>query len=354
MLAAITYGSHLYGTNGPNSDFDFKAVYLPSFQDLMLGKSLNVKRFRFTKDGKPVGDHDNMPADGYEAEHFTLHKLVKDYLSGQAYAMEFVYAVMQGAHDKHGGSNKSIIEALCLELHHALPHKNVQPMVGFAMKQTFDYVRRGERLNDAKNLLKILNSKFMFYSAATVNANIRLDMPLSRASDDGKSVVTRTLMDEIAEDAGLEIGTSPQNQNKSMRTLKLNGREYLETTSINHLIAAVEKLIDQYGERSTKAGETQYDWKSFSHAVRVYEQVIEHLNSDWITFPRANSDELRDIKEGRWTIEAVKDKLRTLDDTVEFMVSQQSKQDQQYMQERADEILYKYLVKLLVTDKLAN
>jgi hypothetical protein len=227
-------------------------------------------------------------------------------------------------------------------------------MVGFAMKQTFDYVRRGERLNDAKKLLEILDRKFLFYSAANSNANIRLDMPLAHASPDGSGVVTSTLMDEIAAETGLEIGVSPQNQNKSMRTLKLNGREYLETTSINHLIAAVEKLIDQYGERSTKAGETQYDWKSFSHAVRVYDQVIEHLNSDWITFPRANAAELRDIKEGRWTIEAVKDKLRELDDTVEFMVSQQPKQDQKYMQERADEILYKYLVKLLVTDKLAN
>src|SRR5574343_88327 len=95
MLAAITYGSHLYGTNGPSSDFDFKAVYLPTLQDLLLGKAMGVKRCRFTKDGAPVGDHDNMPPDGYEAEHFSIHKLVKDYLSGQAYAMEFVLGVMQ-------------------------------------------------------------------------------------------------------------------------------------------------------------------------------------------------------------------------------------------------------------------
>jgi len=353
VLLAITYGSHLYGTSGPNSDFDFKAVYLPSFKQLLLGKDVGVDRFRYTKDGVAVGDNDTMPADGHEAEHFTIHKLVKDYLSGQAYAMEFVYAVLQGAHNTHGGSNKNAIENLCHELHFSLPHKNVQPMVGFAMKQTFDYVRRGERLNAAKNLLGMLKRKFTFHSEALKNMHIRLDLPLTKFETGNTVPVHFTLMDEIAEEANLTIG-STDNQGKIIRTLELNGREYIETTGITHLITAVEKLVDQYGERSTKAGETRYDWKSFSHAVRVYEQVIEHLTSDWITFPRPNARELKEIKAGEWPIEAVKDKLRDLDDRVQSLVSLQQKRNTRFMQERADEILHKYLMQLLVNDKLSN
>ncbi len=353
VLAAITYGSHLYGTNGPSSDFDFKAVYLPSFKELLLGKTFNVKRVRFTKDGQPVGDHETMPADGYEAEHFSVHKLVKDYLTGQAYAMEFVYAVLQGAHESHGGSNKDAVWALCAELHYAAPHQNVQPMVGFAVKQTFDYVRRGERLNDAKRVLEVLNRKFEFYSAATTNALVRLDLPLSHAQDGEVKIVNRTLLDEIAEETGLEIGVTI-NQGRSTRVLKLNGREYLETTNINHLIAALEKLVESYGDRSTAAGKTQYDWKSFSHAVRVYHQVLEHLNTDWITFPRPETELLKTIKNGEMPIEDVKELLKNLDDEVEFKLSQLEKRDQSVVQERAEEILYKTLMRLLVTDKLTN
>ena len=129
-----------------------------------------------------------------------------------------------------------------------------------------------------------------------------------------------------------------------MRTLKLNGREYLETTTLPHLITAVEKLCDQYGDRSTRASETDVDWKSLSHAVRVYQQVIELLETETVTFPRQNAVELLKIKSGQVPLDDVKMQLQELDDKVNELLKVTTLPEvTQEFRAEVEEILYTWL-----------
>lgn len=321
LLTAITYGSHLYGTSTPTSDFDFKAVYLPALRDLILAKTPKTYRYRFDAEGNPISDHQSMPANGYEAEHTPIQKFIHDFAGGQAYAVETVFAVVQGAHRLHVPNHFSEsrtrfvnFEFLCHYLAKNFIHRNVNGMVGFAMKQTFDYVKRGERLNAARTVLKCLQEVLEF--------DVKPLAPLSHMRLDTKFIIDgneMTCLDFVAIKTGCEIGSTVNNERLS-RTLKLNGREYLETTTITHLIDAVTKLCDQYGERSANASKTDVDWKSLSHAVRVYQQVIELLETGFITFPRPNAEFLRSVKSGDIDLESVKTLLSTLDSEVEQLV----------------------------------
>lgn len=318
VLATVTYGSHLYGTSTPTSDHDFKTVVLPPLRDLLLGRPLRVDRHRYAADGTVVGAQATMPDGGHEAEHVPLQKLVQDYLGGQAYAIELVYAVLHGAHRTHleglGEAEQhraAAFEALCDGLVRGALHRNVQGMVGFAMKQTFDYVRRGERYAAACAVLAAVDEALAVWEVEHEREHPR---PAARL-DSQRPWLKGSMLDWIAEKTGLEVGTTV-NHNRTMRTLKLNGREYLETTALTHFRAAVEKLVEQYGERSTRAAETEVDWKSLSHAVRVYQQVLELLRTGWITFPRPNAAELLAVKQGQRPLDEVKDLLRALDDQV--------------------------------------
>ena len=38
-LFECVHGSHLYGLNTPESDIDYKGVFMPSIDELLLGKS---------------------------------------------------------------------------------------------------------------------------------------------------------------------------------------------------------------------------------------------------------------------------------------------------------------------------
>lgn len=343
LLTVITYGSHLYGTNGPSSDFDFKGIVLPDYRDLILAKQPRTTRERYTADGVPVKDDENMPANGWESELTPVQKFVHDFLGGQAYAVELAFAVIQGAHTVHAPAFGTPerrrwmrFSELCEALVTDYRHKNVQGMVGFAMKQTFDYVRRGERYNAACAVLEAVDAieKKAKETGFSLFHTMRLDAVWTAPS--------HTILDELVARTGLEVGTT-MNHDKAMRTLKLNGREYLETTALSHFKGAVEKLVDQYGERSTKAAETDVDWKSLSHAVRVYQQVIEYLQTGHITFPRPNADALKAIRMGQAPLSMVKELLRELDDQVQELTLKSTQPTADELRESADDLLCDWL-----------
>jgi hypothetical protein len=309
-LSRLLYGSHLYGTNTATSDFDYKVIVLPSIDDLLLGHRLQVRKRKFDADGNSISEEVPMPPGGWEEEIIPVQKFVNDFMTGQAYAVEIAFA--QGMKDRlEMGFSETAFTGLCHLLCTVFVHRNVSGMVGFAIKQTFDYVRRGERYNNAVQTIASIEELEQAFK--TTGLAVRLCTQL--AAVQAMKHEPGTVMDRIAAMTGLELGTST-NQNTVMRTLKLNGREYLETTTLENFKTAVVKLRDQYGERSTKAASTDVDWKSLSHAVRVYEQVIELLRTKKITFPRENADELRRIKSGKVALEEVTTKLRILDDLV--------------------------------------
>lgn len=348
-VLTIPYGSHLYGTSGPGSDFDFKCITLPLERDLMLGKPLRVTKYKYDADGNPVPEDKPMPDGGYEAEHIPVHKLFSDYLGGQAYAVEFVYATMAGYHEGHLAPPGTMASRAACSLAEVLRvlgttyvHQNVNGMVGFAVKQTFDYVRRGERLNAARAVLDVTNDVLAKYAASFTGLKPSQIPPLRLDSLWSNPPEVRVL-DEIATRTGLEVGETTNN-NKTMRTLRLNGREYLETTAVTHFASAVEKLVAQYGERSTKASEVDVDWKSLSHAVRVYEQVLDLLRTDMINFPRTNAEFLKKIKYGQLPLEEVKTLLRYLDDqvTAELAATKLPSVDDE-MRHDVDELLLDWL-----------
>ena len=311
VIAACTYGSRLYGTETLTSDYDFKAITLPKFNDLIMAKKLKGARFRFDNEGNVVGDQ-AMPPGGWEAEHIPVHKFVEDYLGGQAYAVELAFAVMQKGHLEHLTSDtESVARAysfylLCVDLCTNFAHQNVQGMVGFATKQTFDYVHRGERLNSAKLVLAQID---------VITDTFKTPAGMVAPRLDSNYVEDHLVLDVLAKICDLKIGVT-ENNNKILRTLELNGRSYLETTALSHLRTAVQKLVDQYGERSTNASQIDVDWKSLSHAVRVYQQVLELLRTGKITFPRDNAVELLKIKSGNEDRERVRELLCALDTQV--------------------------------------
>jgi hypothetical protein len=302
VMFQVTYGSKLYGTSTPTSDTDLKSIYLPALDDVLLGKRLVATKSRVDANGVKVPDDASMPDGGIENEYIPFQTFVRDFVNGQTYAIECAYAILKdgpSAPTAHDAWEFSIVE----EMVSKFGNNEVYSMVGFAMKQTFDYVRRGERLNEATKVLTELRS----IAAEYVNG---FEPRLDSVSDD------ETVLDVLARRTGLPIGSSVNN-NRTQRTLELNGRSYLESTRLDHIIEQVQKLVKQYGERTTRASETDVDYKSISHAVRVYQQAIEILDTGKLTFPRWNAAYLLEVKQGKRDLEEVKDLLVLLDNDVQ-------------------------------------
>ena len=299
VLFVVTYGSKLYGTSTPTSDTDLKTVYLPRLDDVLLGKRLVNTKTRADVNGMRVPDDQPMPDGGVENEFIPFQVFVRDFVQGQTYAVECAYAILaQGpfAFDKRSLREFQLVE----ELVEKFSNNEVYSMVSFAQKQTFDYVKRGERLNEALKVQKALREALGWFARGSVP---RLDSVMETGE---------TALDWVALQTGLKTGVSVNN-NKSQRTLELNGRSYLESTRLDHILEQVRKHVEKFGDRSTKAAEVDVDYKSLSHAVRVYQQSIELLETGKITFPRPNAGELLFIKQGKQELEFTKELLVELD-----------------------------------------
>lgn len=332
----VTYGSKLYGTSTPTSDTDKKVVYIPPIGHLLLGKKLNIYKERFDANGNRIGDGFTMPDNGTEIEYFPIQTFVRDFVNGQTYALEMAFAILSYGKPTPGILYTSTIgEYLFIEeMVEKFANAEVYSMVGFAMKQTFDYVRRGERLNAAKAMLDVV-AKYIKVFESGDDVVVRLD-----TVHDGKP-----LLDHLASELGLETevltnGKKPQN------SLKLNGRNYMETTTLLHLFNQIEKVVNQFGDRSTAAAETDVDYKSLSHAIRVYQQSIELLDTGKISFPRPNAEFLLSVKQGKEDIEQVKRLLIALDDEVQDKIKTSTmRKKTPELQAEAEAWLEDYLVK---------
>jgi RNA repair pathway DNA polymerase beta family len=332
VIFSVEYGSKLYGTATPTSDTDVKSIYLPEMSDLLSLKTPKIFKDRWDAQGNPVPEGASMPDNGVEVEYIPIQAFMRDFLAGQTYAVEIAFAVMHNLHkdpvafpDK--GKRVLMVERMIEKMVVQFRNKNVYSMVGFALKQTMDYVCRGDRLNRAKEMQTTINSLLdTLQNAGHDRARVRFD-----ANTQALLGITTPL--DYLESKGFVVGAA-ENNNKTIRTLELNGRSYLETTAIVHTLGAIEKLISAYGHRSTAAAESDVDFKSLSHAVRVYEQSIEYLTSGGIQFPRPNAVELLSIKQGKSDLEFVKNRLRQLDADVQKKIEQCDAPDSSELQEK--------------------
>lgn len=281
VVFEIVYGSRLYGTSTPTSDTDIKRVYMPRIADLLLGTKLNISQSKFDAQGKAVGPKDPMPADGVEYSDIPISIYFDDFVKGQTYAVEMAMEFIKPEYSDHRfySINRELVSRFLT--------RNITPMVGFASKQTMDYCQRGERLKVMQEIMKQLEAMEKKHGGET-----QLN----------KVVSGKTLMEAIAKKQNLEM----KEQEHGHVSLEVNGRSYMENTTIMHLKGQIQKKIDRYGPRTTEASEEEVDWKSLSHAVRVYQQVIELAQYRTMTFPRPNADYLLSIKHGKEPIEVVR------------------------------------------------
>ena len=78
-ILRIQFGSHLYGTSTPASDFDFKSVFIPDARDILLGRakgSISEKR--------PKAEGEKNYAGEVEEEAFSLQKYLQLLAQGRS------------------------------------------------------------------------------------------------------------------------------------------------------------------------------------------------------------------------------------------------------------------------------
>ena len=266
LILKVMVGSHLYGTNTPKSDKDYVGVFIPD-KEFILGTG-KVEHVEIRTNPSSSGKRNTK--DDIDTVLYSLPKFFRMAENNNPNIVEIFFAPEKNIVFKNEAGQK-IIDAAALFMSKKVKHS----FSGYAYSQKAKLIRKRDRLKGLqKTLLAIEKFRGNGYDKKVeCPAEIMMHFPELEAFDAHRP------MQDI------------QNQ--------------------------VEREIQQYGGRVEYIKKFGYDVKFASHLIRLLHEGIQLLIEGELSFPLSNNKFVRDIKEGKLTLDAVlaeADKMEALVD----------------------------------------
>ena len=276
IIFRTRFGSHLYGTNTPASDEDWKSVRMPTAREILLG---NAKETLAIKDRYNKAEKEkNLPGE-YEEESFTLKQYLKLVSEGQTVSLDMLFAPGY-MWDKHSVLDFTIWADIRANRNRLISKKS-GAFVGYCRQQAKKYGIKGSRVAAAREVSNFLLTLHPNMKLGDYAHNIEIFLTLSPNKEHIHFM-------SITQSSGVPIGY-----------LEVCDRKLQYTSKVGECIRIVDHLVAEYGSRALQAEQNEgLDWKALSHAVRIGEQAIELFYTGFVTFPRPNAEFLKAIKKG--------------------------------------------------------
>lgn len=263
IICLVTYGSHLYGTATENSDKDFRGIFMPLKQDIILNRKVAPKR--------PGVD---------DTEYFSIYRFIDLALQGQTIALDMLFAPEEAM------LISSPVWEKMQENKERFLFKDMSAFVGFARDQAKKYSVKGNRLNEADAFLRVLDSTDPEARMITIWDELPVGLYLEYTDDDIQGIPQYRALNRILK----------------------------ATYKVSYVKEMISGVIADYGNRARKAKKADgADWKALSHAVRAPLEVIELYRNRTITFPLKNRKLILKIKKGEMPFRKV---INLIDDLV--------------------------------------
>ena len=266
VIVLMRFGSHLYGTETPESDTDYKGVFMPSKRQVLLGdipKSVSLNT-------KGASTKDKNTKDDVDCELYSLHYFLELAMKGETIGIDMLHAPFNWW---------DVWNDVWVDLHlkRALFYtKTLSSFVGYCRKQAAKYGIKGSRLSDMEAVIACL------------------DAAVTRFGD-----VTR--MHEIWEflPTGDHIHFIEPDQKTPYPMYQVCGKKFLDRVTVYEVLDIISREYKKYGHRAQLAKKNEgIDWKAVSHALRAAEQLRQIYEDGDIVFPLSSAGFLRSVKNG--------------------------------------------------------
>ena len=299
------FGSHLYGTSTPESDVDFKEIYVPHARDILTG---NVKEHmsKNTNNTSSKNTKDDVDHELYSLKYF--FKLAAD---GETVALDMLHTPpslvvksdLPGVW-KYIQDNRSRFYTT-----------NMKSYLGYVRKQASKYGVKGSRLAVLRQALKRSNEWGQYF--------------------DNGAVIRLSHMKNVLPVGEFASWVETENEKTGKQTFyNLLDRKFQDTLTNKEFNAILVKLEENYGERARKAEANEgIDWKALSHACRGGLQLLEIYKTGDLVYPLQDAPFILDVKLGKHTFKTVQEFLEDIVDQVEHAAEQAAKNG---MQQKVD------------------
>jgi hypothetical protein len=285
MLLLLTKsGSMLYGTNTPSSDTDYKGVYLPYKESLLLQKTTEFIKLDTNKTGKANTSED------IDCHIDSIHKWLHLLEKGETNALDTLFSLWTDKVEYVDPRFEKVLKDNYLSFITSNPHA----FVGYCISQTKKYNIRGTRYNELLEFVTYLRELPLEPETKMFTFIDHIKQHLTTNSDKYIKFV------QAPGPRGAKI--------EEWTYLEVLGRKFADNITLEYLDQKCTEMLNSYGSRVV--GNTDaIDWKAMSHAVRVILEVEELLSTSFIKFPLKDAEFIKQVKAGNVEIDKVQQLL---------------------------------------------
>jgi predicted nucleotidyltransferase len=288
LIMKCVFGSHLYRLQTENSDKDYKGIYLPTKEGLLLG---NYARHYSESTGD---DKSKNTKDDVDVEIFSLPYFIELACKGETVALDMLHA--QGKDLILDGDDSLI--PIWADLHSKRKMfytKDMKSYIGYARKQANKYGIKGSRVDAVEKVINWLrhncNSE---YRATTTIRQVWSQLPTN------EFVFHTEMVDP---------------KNGTLRFYEVCGRKYQDTLKLEQLLHHAEGIYNEYGDRAKMAQmDLGVDWKAVSHCLRASFQMLDILKEGDFEYPLKQTQFLLNVKTGQ--LNFINDVQPVIDDVI--------------------------------------
>lgn len=275
-VVRMKFGSHLYGTNTPASDLDYKGIYIPPAYDIITQK---VKHNITTGRAKVPGERNT--ADDVDTELMSLAEFFKLLSQGQTVVLDMLFCPKEMMLE-----TSAIWEEVVANKDRLLTRKALS-FIGYCRTQANKYGIKGSRVRASKDA-----SEFFEYLCNTAMPFDKLSGFASEIEAFAKSHPEHC---SIVDQDQPNLSCGP----RVLRHFMCCDKMIPYTNSIKSAHDLYKRIYDNYGHRARQAETNEgVDYKALSHAVRVAYEALELMQTGSITFPLPYKDHILKIKAG--------------------------------------------------------
>lgn len=281
LLVLSKFGSHLYGTETPESDTDYKGVYLPTIDECLLNKISKSIQSTTGNSGSKNTKED------VDTEIYSLQYFMRLAIQGEMQVIDLLHA-----------PNSMVVKTSpvwqYIQQHRSLFYsKNLVGYLGYIRKQTAKYGVKGSRLAACEEVIETLECLIPRDKKRYTLGEIWSYLPIN----DYCFFVT-----------------------ESDKFYEVCGRKFQLTISVDYMKDCIYKIYKSYGNRAWQAKENKgIDWKAVSHAFRAGFQLKEIYETKNLVYPLKDAPFIRDVKKGyyHYTNDGISERLENLLEEVE-------------------------------------
>ncbi len=240
VLYLTKYGSKLYGTDNKNSDTDYKGIFIPSVNDVLLKKD----KEHWTSKASNVKN----TKDDVDIQLFSLHKFFQLLKKGETGALDLLFSMFSPSVVY---SDELFVETIKANYNEFL-NKKLHSFIGYSIGQSQKYGIKGTRYKELTKFIKRFRN--------TPNGNDKLHILFPYFKDYFKN--TKYLKMTTA--PGPKTGKGEN----IIDYVEILGKKFSGDVTVGYFFDKIINMENDFGNR-TKASVEGVDWKALSHSCRV-------------------------------------------------------------------------------------